>query len=86
MKKKSWVEKLDDVFDIAPANVLQLIKIEEDKQFLISQRKHGRPGFMYGIDHKTAEGEFRAEQRRQQISNQRERSIREKATIGMKTL
>lgn len=41
---------------------------------------------MYGIDHKTAEREFRAEQRRQQISNQRERSIREKATIGMKTL
>ena len=43
---------LDDLFDIAHADALKTIKIEEDKLFLISQRKKGRPGSMSGGDRK----------------------------------
>lgn len=45
-----FVERLDDLFDIAAANALQEIRIEEDKQFLIMQRQKGRPGCMAGVD------------------------------------
>ena len=44
---------LDDLFDIAHADALKMIKIEEDKLFLISQRKKGRPGSMSGGDRNT---------------------------------
>lgn len=39
-KEHNFKEKLDDLFDIAHANALEIIKIEEDRQFLISQRKN----------------------------------------------
>jgi hypothetical protein len=43
-----FVSKLNDLFDIAHVNALQLISLEEDKQFVINQRKRGRPGSMCG--------------------------------------
>jgi len=49
-RNKIFVEELDDIFDIAHANALNTIKIEEDKQFLLKQRQKGRPGCMLGID------------------------------------
>ena len=49
--------KLDDLFDIPHATAVSTMTIEEDKQFLISQRKKGRPGFMYGIDYEQLERE-----------------------------
>ncbi|KMQ83815.1 adenylate kinase 9-like protein [Lasius niger] len=50
---------MEDLFDIAHANALEIIKIEEDRQFLISQRQKGRIGVIRGIDKKTAEKEER---------------------------
>lgn len=85
-KVKSWDAKLDDLFDVSHTNALNLIKIEEDKLFLLNQRKNGRPGFMYGIDHKSVQREAKIKARYQQISSQRERSICEKAALGMKTV
>ena len=38
--ENSFASKLDDLFDIAHANALQMIKLEEDKAFLkVSERK-----------------------------------------------
>lgn len=34
-----FVERRDDLFNISQANVLELLKIDEDKQFLVNQRK-----------------------------------------------
>lgn len=51
-KEDLFVNKFDDIFDIAHANALSIIKIESDKQFLIAQRIKGRPGCMLGIDKK----------------------------------
>lgn len=41
---------MDKLFDIAHSNALELMKIEVDKAFLISQQNPGRPGCMLGVD------------------------------------
>ncbi|CAH0562819.1 unnamed protein product [Brassicogethes aeneus] len=42
-KEKEWQNCLEDLFDIAHADALNRITIEEDRLFLIEQRKRGRP-------------------------------------------
>lgn len=49
-KEHIFVEELDNLFDIAHARAMYLIKIEEDKKFLDAQREKGRRGFMSGED------------------------------------
>lgn len=41
-KELKWQSNLDVLFDIAHSNALNMITIEEDKQFLLNQRKMGR--------------------------------------------
>ena len=41
---------MDDLFDVAHANALSMMTIEEDKQFLMAQREKGRQECMGGID------------------------------------
>ncbi|EFN86450.1 hypothetical protein EAI_00065, partial [Harpegnathos saltator] len=62
-KETEFVSKFNDLFDIAHASALDMITIEEDKQFLISQRQKGRPGYMGGIDFKYTRKEKRREER-----------------------
>lgn len=57
-KENLFQSKFNDLFDIAHADALKIIK-EEDRQFLILQREKGRPGFMYGIDYTTTDQEER---------------------------
>ena len=46
---------LDDLFEIAHQNALEMIPIEEDRQFLIKQReKRRRPGVIAGVDRNIA--------------------------------
>lgn len=51
-KEKVFVEKLDDLFDIAHADALTIMKCEDAKQFLIGQRQKGRQGCLRGVDMK----------------------------------
>ena len=64
---------LDDVFDIAHADAMKIIKIEEDKLFLISQRKKGRPGSMSGGDRKLLKRERKQASRNDQEESRRAR-------------
>lgn len=48
--EEEFVGALDDLFDIAHANALSIMRIEEDIEFLKLQRQKGRPGCMAGID------------------------------------
>ena len=41
---------LNDLFDIAHQDALDMIKIGEDKAFLLAQREKGRRGLMVGLD------------------------------------
>lgn len=58
-KRNKFISNLDNLFDIAHADALTQIKIEEDRKFLLNQRKPGREGCMFGIDRKLAEKEER---------------------------
>lgn len=68
-----FVNKLNDIFDIAHARALDIMKIESDKQFLIAQRTKGRPGCLLGIDRKNQKLEERIEKN---LKNKLERKKR----------
>jgi hypothetical protein len=42
----SFVNNLDYLFDVAHANVINLIKLQGEKEFLKAQREKGRRGSM----------------------------------------
>ena len=48
--ENQFQDSLDNLFDIAHANALQIISNEEDRLFLEAQREKGRRGFMSGVD------------------------------------
>jgi hypothetical protein len=43
-------EKLNELFDITHVDVLHIIKIEQDREFLMAQREPRRWGYMAGVD------------------------------------
>lgn len=63
-REKCFENALDNLFDIAHADALGKMRIEEDKTFLIKQRQPGRPGCLAGVDKKLADKEERSRQRR----------------------
>ena len=65
IKYDSFIDKLDDLFDISSADALHTMKIEEDKRFLIEQRKKGRVGSMLGVDWRLANREARSRLRKE---------------------
>ena len=56
--------ELDNLFDIAHADALETMKIEEDKMCLHRHRQAGRPCCLVGVDKKNAEKEERSRQRK----------------------
>lgn len=50
-KEKQFTDQLKDLFDIAHANAMQMISLEEDKSFLTLQRQKERPGYLSGVDY-----------------------------------
>ncbi|GBN48557.1 hypothetical protein AVEN_233106-1 [Araneus ventricosus] len=52
-RQQEFKSNSNNLFDIAHADALQLMKIEEDKMFLQRQREPGRPGHLGGVDKKT---------------------------------
>jgi len=49
-RERAFEDKLNNLFDIAHINAIDLMKIKENKDFLQLQRKSGRPGCMMGVD------------------------------------
>lgn len=56
---------MNNLFDIAHKDALNIIKIEEDRQFLNLQRQEGRVGYMAGVDKKLCAVEERRSEREQ---------------------
>lgn len=73
---QSFIDSLDDLFDIASKDALDQIQIEEDKIFLEMQRKKGRPGAMVGVD-MTLYGREQRSQARKEKENARKRKHEE---------
>ncbi|CAH0547070.1 unnamed protein product [Brassicogethes aeneus] len=90
-REHDWQSKIEGLFDIAHSNTLNLITIEEDKRFLIAQRKKGRPGHIGHLDMEYAKknAEKRKKQEQQQRFHDREKdklkSLTEKYVISSST-
>lgn len=65
-KYDDFIFNLDNLFDIAHADALTMIRNEEDKEFLKKQRQNGRQGSMVGVDKKLAGKEERSRKRKEQ--------------------
>lgn len=78
-KEKHFDDTLDDLFDIAAINAEKTMANEE-KQFLIVQRKKGREGILLGIDRK---GEKREELKQDRIEKERKRKAKSDAEKQM---
>lgn len=52
-KKQDWQQKQEDLFDIAHCHALNIMTVEEDKQFLLAQRQKRRQGFIGSVDRKS---------------------------------
>ncbi|GBN09789.1 hypothetical protein AVEN_160265-1 [Araneus ventricosus] len=70
-RQQEFVSSLDNLFDIAHANALQLMKIEEDRMFWKYQRESGRPGHVGGVNKKLTDKEERARLRVVKEENRR---------------
>lgn len=79
-KNSKFVANLNDLFDIAHLNALNLMKIEEDKNFLNTQRQKGRPGCMIGVDKKLFTQENNKEKRINADNERKKRAIYESNT------
>lgn len=69
-KRESWKNSLNDLFDMAHVDALNLMKIEEDKQFLMRQRLKGREGCMLGIDINLQKKEEKQRQQQERLRKQ----------------
>ena len=72
--ESSFKDTLDDLFDIAHGNALNIMTIQEDKDFLIAQREKGRKGSMSSVDTTLQRQEKNIENRRQMRERQRVKS------------
>ena len=82
---------IKELFDVAHADAMELIENQEDKLFLESQRKKGRPGCMGGVDkvllqqqQKQMEKEEKLKKRRHQCQLDKE-ALFEKAMLESST-
>lgn len=55
-QREAFKQELDNLFDIADTNALEMLEAEDDRAFLLAQRERGRPGLMMGSSGATFDG------------------------------
>lgn len=80
-RETQWQDKIDALFDIAHANALDMIRIDEDRQFLIAQRQAGRPGKMGSVDKKLAKKETEIELKKARLELRRKKELQDIKTM-----
>lgn len=78
-KEEGFRATLEDLFDIAHADALKLISLDEDRNFLLAQREKGRRGTMAGIDAKRVTLDVLEERRGVALERRREAELRRQA-------
>ena len=71
-KEEAFKEKLNDLYDMAHQDAMKLIKIQEDRDFLIAQRVKGRQGSMICVDKVLTAKEDRSKLRREAEAHRRQ--------------
>lgn len=83
LKEKAFTEKLDDLFDMAHADADTLIKDDEIREFLNSQRKKGRVGCLLGVEEKKEAADRKREQRKEQEEARKSKACNELSRNGI---
>src|SRR6218665_2427938 len=81
-KETEFVDDLDNLFDMAHMNALNLIKIKEDREFLVSQRENGHRGCMGPVDMALASKESRTAKRRKASLDRKHRETQHLENIN----
>ena len=76
-KRNSFKQSLDDLFDISHSDAMKIIKLQEDRDFLIAQREKGRRGTFGPVDTALAAKEDRVEKRRNKQKRLKIKSVDE---------
>lgn len=79
-RENDFVNKLNDLFDIAQMDALSLMANEIDKKFLLSQREKGRPGSLIGVDLAAVQKEKRKLERTEAEASRKRKYIEERDT------
>ena len=77
-KEEDWKTGSDQLFDIAHANAMEMMKIEEDKEFLSAQREAGRRGKMCAVDKVLTKKEIEAFEKEQKIKKRLEKEAKDR--------
>lgn len=73
-QENDFCSKMENLFDIAHADALTIIRIQEDRDFLLAQREPGRRGYMGPVDKELAEKEERKKQRLEAENRRRDQA------------
>lgn len=80
-QEAAFVGKLDDLFDIAHSDAMNIMKIQEDRDFLTAQRDKGRPGVMGSVDMVLTGKEHRAIEKAEKESRRRKKVREEQESV-----
>lgn len=81
--EKTFVDKLDDLFDMAHVDALDMIKDTDVRQFLNSQRQKGRVGCLLGVEEKKEAVERKRQLRLEQEKARQAKALSESQRNGM---
>jgi len=73
-QEEEFCDKMYDLFDIAHANAMKTMTIEEDREFLRAQRQPGRRGYLGPVDAVLAEKEAKKARRIEAENKRREKA------------
>jgi len=76
----------EDLFDIAHASALEMIKIGEDKAFLLAQRERGRRGVMTSVDNVLAKKESKLQEKLLKDQHRRQKAAQAAERVATKVL
>ena len=80
-RRTDFTNMLENLFDVAHVDSMKMLKNNDDKAFLIAQRKEGRHGIMQGIDQKLTKAETSRQRRNEASRIRREREAERQATV-----
>ena len=78
LKETKWQEQLKGLFDIAHAEAMNIITIEEDKKFLLAKRETCRPGLIGAVDMALHTQQARSQKRQKSFERRKAEEEKEK--------
>jgi hypothetical protein len=79
--EETFTATFNDLFDVAHQNALEMLKVEEDKHFLLAQREKGRRGVMAGVDVSLTRKE-----EAKRVKQERQLQLKKKQQLDIETL